>query len=266
MKLQDKHKEYVVESFARYMKLTDIVEAFITDFTDELPQPELPEPPDIDKLMEAPLSNMEIVHKLGYISEHCENYEDRFVEEYGENAEEKLKESALEDYNEDRKDSYLSDYQEEREAAIQAHEESLKQELFNQFRRFDIRHRQFPKKYRSLFQKSREDYFASYREKSLSTPENRNTELETLYGYVENLIFEEDNPRRRVEHIRLANQLLKTIAINNAINQQKEPVDIIPQDPTALQAPTKTLTAPPGKEAKRLTEHTEKQNGQNTKP
>ena len=237
MKLQEHHKEYVVRNSAYFMKLTDIVEAFMEEFADELPQPELPEPPDIAKLMAEPLSNSETAEKLVVISDYYNSHAESFEEEYDENAEEKLKESALENYNEYRENSYRSAYWREREATIQAHEKSLKQELFNQFRRFDIRHPQFPKKYRKLFEQYRKEFFASYRLESLKHPENLITKLETLYGYVENLIFQEDNPRQAAEYVRLDHQLLQSIATHTAViqSQQQAAKDIAPQNVKAIQ-------------------------------
>ena len=36
MKLAEKHKQFVVKRFARFMKVPDIVEEFMEDFEDEL--------------------------------------------------------------------------------------------------------------------------------------------------------------------------------------------------------------------------------------
>ena len=37
MKLEEKHKEFVVKCFARFMTLTNIVDAFLEEFEDDLP-------------------------------------------------------------------------------------------------------------------------------------------------------------------------------------------------------------------------------------
>ena len=42
MKLQEKHKEFVVRHFACFTKLTDIAEAFMEKFEDELLPPTSP--------------------------------------------------------------------------------------------------------------------------------------------------------------------------------------------------------------------------------
>ena len=43
MRLKEKHKQFVVKSFACFMKLTDIVDAFIEEFEHELPPLGIPE-------------------------------------------------------------------------------------------------------------------------------------------------------------------------------------------------------------------------------
>ena len=39
MKLQEKHKEFAVKCFARFMTRSEVVDAFIEEFSDDLPQP-----------------------------------------------------------------------------------------------------------------------------------------------------------------------------------------------------------------------------------
>ena len=51
MKLKEKHKQFVVKSFACFMKLTDIVDAFIEEFEHELPPAEMPQVPDVDEFL-----------------------------------------------------------------------------------------------------------------------------------------------------------------------------------------------------------------------
>ena len=43
MKLEEKHKEFVVKCFARFMKLTSIVDVFLEEFEDELPPADMSE-------------------------------------------------------------------------------------------------------------------------------------------------------------------------------------------------------------------------------
>ena len=58
----------------------------------------------------------------------------------------------------------------------------------------------------------------SYRTENLQNPDNVILELETLYGYVKQRIFQEINSKEAMKHVNLAHNILKTIATYNAIN------------------------------------------------
>ena len=51
MKLEEKHKEFVVKCFARFMTLTEILGAFMEEFEDDLPPPDMSDIPTLDQWM-----------------------------------------------------------------------------------------------------------------------------------------------------------------------------------------------------------------------
>ena len=182
MRLEENHKEFVVRHFASFMKLTDIVEAFIEEFEDELPTLDLPEIPDMDELK--PLTDQDLDDKLYFLNEVLEQYTKEFEEKYGDEADKKLNERAIDEFEFDRKMTYVQHRNELQTKAHDTqddHQKQLRKNLFNQFRRLNIEHPQFPNKYRTLFNQARKDYFSAYRSESLQNPDNILLELETLY-------------------------------------------------------------------------------------
>ena len=175
MKLAEKHKQFVVRRFARFMKVKDIVDEFVEEFEDDL-----------------------------------------------ENSYEIFDEFLLK------------------------HEQSVR--LAALFRRLNIKHSQFPEKYRSLFNEEREKFLADYRDTLLHIPDSVTHELEALYGLTRELAFEQ----RDAKYITLALQILKTIVACNAVNAQQEVVEITPDDAKQLTATAKTLTGQVKKESQRL--------------
>ena len=235
MKLKEKHKQFVVISYARFMKLTDIVDAFIEEFEDELPTPEIPEMPNIDKIMAEPLNDSELHSRSEFIAAYLKKNLKAFDEEYGKEADKKLNESALAAFNAQRQDRYIKNYKLYYTRERADHERQLRQELFNQFRRLNINHRQFPEKYRDLFNQTRDEYCANYRTSDLTTSANIAQELETLYGYQKQRVFQAEDPEEATKHVTLAHQILKTLVACNAINAEQAVIDITPQNTKALE-------------------------------
>ena len=234
MKLKEKHKQFVVISYARFMKLTDIVDAFIEEFEDELPTLEIPEMPNIDEIMAEPLNDSELHSRSEFIAAYLKKNLKAFDEEYGKEADKKLNESALAAFNAQRKDRYIKNYKLYYTRERADHERQLRQELFNQFRRLNINHRQFPEKYRDLFNQTRDEYCANYRTSNLTTSANIAQELETLYGYQKQRVFQAEDSEEATKHVTLAHQILKTLVACNAINAEQDVVDITPQNTKAL--------------------------------
>ena len=235
MKLKEKHKEFVVKSFACFMKLTDIVKAFIEEFEDELPPLGIPETLNIDEIMEEPLNDSELRSKSEFIAMYLKENLKAFDEEYGNDADKKLNESALAAFDARRANTYIDNYNRYFNQKRGEHERQLRQELFNQCRRLDINHRQFPEKYRDLFNQTRDEFCANYRITDLSIPANIARELETLYGYQKQNVFQAEDSEEATKHVTLAHQILKTLVACNAINAEQDVVDITPQDPKALE-------------------------------
>ena len=94
MKLKEKHKQFVVISYARFMKLTDIVDAFIEEFEDELPPLRIPETINVDEIMAEPLNDSELHSRSEFIATYVKRNLKAFDEEYGKEADKKLNESA----------------------------------------------------------------------------------------------------------------------------------------------------------------------------
>ncbi len=235
MRLKEKHKQFVVKSFACFIKLTDIVDAFIEEFEDELPTPEIREMANVDEFLSQPLSDEWIHTRAQFIARYTKEHAKTFDAEYGKDADDKLNESALAAFKEELKSKCMEAYKEQLNETVTEHQEQLRQDLFNQFRRLDITHRQFPEKYRDLFNQTREQYCANYRVPDLTNPESLARELETLYGYQKQRLFQVESQGEITKHIALAHQILKTLVACNAINAEQDIVNITPQGPKALE-------------------------------
>ena len=242
MKLEEKHKEFVVKCFARFMTLTQIVDAFMEEFEDDLPPADLSGLPTIEELIEEDHGEEESQIKLEFIDDFIEEHREIFEEKYGDKADEMLNERALEDYDFE----YLQDYTNARDKLrnqiLTAHKELLRENLFNRFRRLDINHGQFPDKYKALFKDTRDEFGKNYRIPNLSVMENVVRELEILYGYEKQHIFQHSNSKDVTKHVTLAHQILKTIIACNAIDAKPEVVDVTPQDVKELKETQKALT------------------------
>ena len=241
MKLEEKHKEFVVKCFARFMTLTQIVDAFMEEFEEELPAP--PKLPTLNEWMAQPLSDEENEAKLEYLNEYIEDNQEEYREKHGDEADRVLNEAVLEDYNFEREMDYTMFSKDYQEQVIPTHQEQLRKNLFNRFRRLDIDHGQFPDKYKALFKDTRDEFCKNYRIPDLNVPENVVRELETLYGYERQRIFQHSNSKNVTKHVTLAHQILKTIIACNAINTGQEVIDVTPQDvKKALKEAQKALT------------------------
>jgi hypothetical protein len=150
-------------------------------------------------------------------------------------------EEFVEEFVEDLEDSY-----EIFDPLVSRHDQRVR--LASLFRRLNIKHSQFPEKYRGIFNEEREKFLADYRDTSLHIPDNVTRELEALYGLTRELAYEQ----REAKYITLALQILKTIVTCNAVNAQEEVVEITPEAAKQLTTTAKTLTGQVNKESKRL--------------
>ena len=173
MKLQEEHKVFVVKHFARFMKLTDIVEAFMEEFEEDLPQFVGEDRFSVQELFEGLLEVDKGGEKQEFIEKFIEEHTEEFQKEYGDEADQKLNERVLEEYENDRwaeAREHHNQHQIEAAEGRQRHRKELQQNLFNRFRRLNIDHPQFPTKYRMLFKKTRDAYCENYRSQSLTHP------------------------------------------------------------------------------------------------
>lgn len=248
MKFEEKHKEFVVKHFARFMKLTDIVDTFMEEFEDELPQPETEEIPDLQKLLAEPLEGEELQEKCDFIEAFIEEHKEEYQETYGDEAKQKLDEEALSAFEEKHRlecIEVVKFFRDVVERDLIDFKKDIWQNLFNRFRRLNIDHPQFPKKYRALFKETRDEYCENYRNQSLNNPENLARELETLYGYQKQLIFQGHDPKELSKHLNSAHQILKTVLAHNALNTRQQAEDITPKNAKRLESTQKALPEPP---------------------
>ncbi|MCG9134761.1 hypothetical protein J5I95_24145 [Candidatus Poribacteria bacterium] len=66
------------------------------------------------------------------------------------------------------------------------------------------------------------------------TSANIAQELETLYGYPKQHVFQAEDSEEAMKHVTLAHQILKTLVACNAINAEQDVVNITPQDTKPL--------------------------------
>ena len=255
MKLEEKHKEFVVRHFACFMKLTGIVDAFMEEFEDELPPPELEEIPTLEELIAEELGGADLPEedyldeeypnfKSSFIAKFIGKHQEAFQKKYGDEADKILNEKALEAFEDTARIHCINTQRAlrvDRANDLINHKKEIQNNLFNRFRRLNIDHPQFPNKYRALFIQTRDEYCANYHNQDLSRAENITRELEILYGYQKHLIFQLTDPKETMKHMSLAHQILKTIVAHNAVNSSQGVIDIAPQNTTALEDTQKVI-------------------------
>ena len=265
MKLDEKHKQFTVKCFARFMARAEVVEAFLEEFADDLPPP-----PEFEEFTQEEFQEVYEGETLDAkrkrdeeIAEILEEYKEEYTQIYGADASAKFEEDRDTLQEKSRQDwykrDYLSFYREQRldhKAEVEEHFEDTKQEVSNQLRRLNITHPRFPNKYRDLFNQSREHYFNEYRGESLGIADNVLRELEILLGYAKQCIFQEKKQTDAMKFITLAHQILKTTVAHNAISGKQDVVDITPQSVKALADSQKALTDQLKEVTQQLTEHT----------
>lgn len=180
MKLQEKHKIFVIRSYARFMKLPEIIDVFIDEFAD-----------NIEELCDTPY-----ITEADYIEQSLA---------------EAKKEGSDEDY-----DNLIAHAEDIYSHEVEDDNDSIHRKLGARFRRLNITHQQFPQKYRDIFTQLRKEYYQELRTKSLDNPYNTIEELEKLYLKSKKSIIDEDN----LKQIPIAHQLLKSIiSARNVLRQ-----------------------------------------------
>ena len=149
MNLQEKHKEFVIISYANFMQPSDIIDEFIQQFQDEIPQP-------------PPMQQ-----------------------------------------NQD---------QDEYHYQVEQYWKSIREKLRNQFRRYDINHKEFPKKYWEIYYQAQNEYVSKYINQGTKSSDHIVQELEALYGYVRQCIYGLTPSDKTIRYVQLAHKLLESIA------------------------------------------------------
>ena len=266
MKLDEKHKQFAVRCFARFMTRTEVVEAFLEEFADDLPPP-----PELEQVTQEEFQEVyegetirNIRKREEEIAEILEEYKEEYREIYGDEASTKFEEDRDTLQEKSRQEWYKRDWlhfcREERldhQVEVEEHFEETKQAISNQLRRLNITHPRFPNKYRDLFNQAREHYFNEYRGESLGISENVLKELEILLGYAKQCIFQEENQTDAMKFMILAHQIMKTVVAHNAISGKQDVLDITPQSVKALADSQKALNDQLKEVTQQLTEHTD---------
>ena len=247
MKFEEKHKQFAVKCFAKFMTRTEVTDAFLEEFADDLPQPSPMQQLPILHENQEQYNNDQGIDQLDkdeYFAVSLEELEEKYEYLYGNEADSKfnqdlpkLREQVEIEYAQiielkqnELHTQYLIEYQNQ----VDEHERDIRIEISSQIRRLNITHPQFPQKYRELFNQTRNEYFARYRNENLKDDDNVTIELETLYGYIKQQIFEVSDKKDATINVRLAHNILKTIATHNLIKQNEQIADTNHQDTKAL--------------------------------
>ncbi len=215
MKFKEKHKQFAVKCYARFMKRSDVLAAFMSEFFHDVLQPHLEESLEENASVELIEKAADLFKALNMRIEATE----KRMESWNLPPESDITSADVITSLA----SYFGNPGLPKEFMI-----TVTKKLSEQLRRFDITHRQFPKKYETLFYETRRDFCASYNDANLQNADNIATELNNLYGYTKQLAFQEEEPEKAIKHVNLAHQLLKTLITYKALNAEQNLVDVTP--------------------------------------
>ncbi len=233
MKLQDHHREFAVKCFAEYMQRSDVAHAFMQEFEHDLPKP--PPPPELPNCEEEIAGVEYQFSKNEFVKNKMDEIKSRYFDMYGIDSHikrekdeayyiEKFKLEFDKEWKKEREkmhEEQLSEYQ----LILENHYMQIHKELSNQLRRLNIMHKQFPEKYRKLFNESRDAFLKSKRDNNitdvgLTQDDNIQQELETIFGHVKYLMFSEKEPKEILKHVDRAHAILKTISSYNKLERK----------------------------------------------
>ena len=248
MKLEEKHKQFAVKCFAQFMTRTEVTDAFLVEFSDDLPQPppmqKLPMLHENQEQHENDQSIEEQLDKDEYFAISFDELKEKYDYLYGNEADNKfnqdlpkLQEQIEIEYTqliEQKRNTLHAQHLAAYQNQVDTHERDIKIEISNQLRRYNIKNSQFPQKYRELFNQTRNEYLGRYRNENLKNDDIVTIELETLYGYIKQQIFEVSAKKDATTNVRLAHNILKTIATHNLLKQNEQIADTNHQDTKAL--------------------------------
>ena len=223
MYLQAKHKEFAVRSYAKFMTNKQVAQAFIKEFPHDLPKPEpKPQKPELndepiqesqqekDEYFGIVLSQIQIeyhntygIHADAKIEEHMPQIQKRMEDEYAQ---------MLQTEQQKRHQEKLQDYQQQ----LAEYEKEVQIIVSDRLRRYNITNTSFPKKYTNLFNQTRLEFLTTaFHSEETKVTDNPTTELELLYGYLKQNIFQTLNAKKTAPYIGHAITILKAIMQNN---------------------------------------------------
>ena len=248
MKLEEKHRQFALKCFAQFMTRKEVTDAFLIEFADDLPQPPpMQELPILQENQEQHSNHQSIEDQLDkdeYFAISFDELKEKYDYLYGNEADSKfnqdlpkLQEQIESEYTqliEQKRNTLHAQHLAAYQNQVDTHKRDIRIEISNQLRRYNIKNPQFPQKYRELFNQTRNEYLGRYRNENLKDDDKVTIELETLYGYIKQQIFEVSDKKDATTNVRLAHNILKTIATYNLIKQNEQIEDIKPQDTKAL--------------------------------
>ncbi|MDE0482117.1 MAG: hypothetical protein OXI67_06040 [Candidatus Poribacteria bacterium] len=248
MKLEEKHKQFAVKCFAQFMTRTEVTDTFLKEFSDDLPPPpSMQELPILHGNQEQHSNHQSIEEQLDkdeYFAVSFDELKEKYDYLYGNESDNKFNQDfpklqeqieieyaqLIEQKRNKLHTQHLTEYQNQ----VDEHQRNIRIEISNQLRRFNITHSKFSQKYRELFDQTRNEYLARYRNENLKDDDKVTIELETLYGYIKQQIFQVSDKKDATTNVRLAHNILKTIATHNLITQNEPIEDTKPHDTKAL--------------------------------
>ena len=244
MILKEHHKEFAIKAFAKFMTRKQVVNAFIQEFPNDLPKP--PQPPQIEN----PNTSKEGLEteKEQFINSYLhDKIYSQYKDKYGDKADEQWEKdlSSLKDEVEKVYDQTFPEGTEaqqkkqmwEYQDQLKNYQKQLKIDLSNQLRRYNITHPKFPKKYRSLFHKFRQEHYQNfYHNETKQTPDTINKELNILYGVAKEQVFLAQEAQHVIKHLDIAHNLLKTIVAYNTLtpSNHQGSIETNPEPPKQL--------------------------------
>ena len=98
---------------------------------------------------------------------------------------------------------------------INQHNITIKKGISNQLRVYNIIHPKFPEKYRDLFNQTRKEYLNNLLLNETDNHEDIDIELQTLYAYIKQRIFDIEDLTDITRNLDLAHRILMTISKRN---------------------------------------------------
>ncbi len=231
MLLQEKHNEFAVKCFATFMKPSKVAETLIEEFPQDFPQP--PTPPELPSFEQEKEGIVYQFKKDEYVEQKLEEVRKQYAKTHGfikaENKLSRVKKRFVEVFENDFDQEWQEELDErhtqlldKHNLEVDKHNRDLKAELSNQLRRLNIKHPQFPEKYRHLFIQTRNEFCQSHRINDIPINENILQELESIYSYVKEAIYQAETPNDAINQVRMAHNILKTLAAQNENDYQKQ--------------------------------------------